>query len=688
MLTNDIIKKIPIFSKYSGHQISDFERIFKMPRKNLLWEVARLNEVLAEYEDSLVTIEEDRIHVPPIAVKDLFAKMAPQMKWYHFQDERLFMIIFYLFLEKEPVSNFHLQDLLKVSKNTVLSDLKELKQFLVNYEVQVAYSRSRGYHLVGLVRALHLLLEATINELLQFASGKWILRYIFYQCHCEFKLEEITQIFVKRTSQDNLHFVGERIEATSYLILALLNVQLPETMAYQSEEQVLIEQTRIMELVDHFVEIYPSLQIEKYFIASRLLGCVQGDYLVEADPDILAIMKQIIELVSAKTGINFNDQADFKRNLYSHLVPAYYRLVFEMKLTNPLKEQILAEYSSLFYLIKKSLSPLRQALGKEISDDEVAYFTMHFGGYVALHQPDQNQRQIVALSVCPNGVSSSVILSSELKALMPEIHFKELHQLDQLNHLDPQEYDLVFSTVFFETDKPLYVTQPFMNPVEKALLKEKVYGEFHLDAGQNSKVDDLMRIIDRYCCINDAGNLRDELTKCLLNSERGYINWEGINLNDLLKEDLIQQCEKVESWSEAIRLAAQPLLKKGYIEATYIEAMIDSVNRSGAYIVLAPHVAVPHAAPDKGVKRLGISLLQLKQAVDFNLDPEDYDEDRQVRLIFVLAAVDSSAHLKALQQLVMILDDESSLQALIEAPNCQAMYEIVCGAIQEEEEND
>ena len=156
-------------------------------------------------------------------------------------------------------------------------------------------------------------------------------------------------------------------------------------------------------------------------------------------------------------------------------------------------------------------------------------------------------------------------------------------------------------------------------------------------------------------------------------------------MNDVLREDLIQTKERVNNWQEAIEIAAQPLLSKGYIETSYIDAMVDSVNRLGAYIVLAPHVAVPHASPEKGVKRLGMSLLRLNEPVDFNLDSEDYDDDRQVQLVFVLAAIDSSAHLKALQQLVMILDDEETIQALIHADNIEEMYQMINECIKEGE---
>lgn len=68
------------------------------------------------------------------------------------------------------------------------------------------------------------------------------------------------------------------------------------------------------------------------------------------------------------------------------------------------------------------------------------------------------------------------------------------------------------------------------------------------------------------------------------------------------------------------------------------------------------------------MNKLGISLLKLNKEVDFNTDEEE-DPDRLVKLIFVLAAVDGEAHLKALMQLSRILDEEKYIDQLINLNN-------------------
>ena len=57
---------------------------------------------------------------------------------------------------------------------------------------------------------------------------------------------------------------------------------------------------------------------------------------------------------------------------------------------------------------------------------------------------------------------------------------------------------------------------------------------------------------------------------------------------DILTEDKIVIKEKVSTWSEAIEIAAQPLLDNHSINNNYVSAMIESVNEMGPYIVIAP----------------------------------------------------------------------------------------------------
>ncbi|WP_427109881.1 PTS sugar transporter subunit IIA [Lysinibacillus xylanilyticus] len=138
-------------------------------------------------------------------------------------------------------------------------------------------------------------------------------------------------------------------------------------------------------------------------------------------------------------------------------------------------------------------------------------------------------------------------------------------------------------------------------------------------------------------------------------------------LTELLTKDTIQLANFVNTWQEAIHLAASPLLKHNKIEARYIEAMIQSIEKHGPYVVITPKVAIPHARHTEGVNELSMSLLSLQKPVLFG--PE-----KPVFLIIVLAAPDSASHLQALVDLTKILQEPNQIDSIID---CQHKDDII-----------
>ena len=89
-------------------------------------------------------------------------------------------------------------------------------------------------------------------------------------------------------------------------------------------------------------------------------------------------------------------------------------------------------------------------------------------------------------------------------------------------------------------------------------------------------------------------------------------------LKDLLTADRIQFTDDKLDWREAIRLASAPLIEDGSITQNYVRAMIDSIETTGPYIVLTPGVALPHARPSEGAKKLAMAMLCSRERIYFN----------------------------------------------------------------------
>ncbi|GAA0316777.1 hypothetical protein GCM10008967_04230 [Bacillus carboniphilus] len=134
-------------------------------------------------------------------------------------------------------------------------------------------------------------------------------------------------------------------------------------------------------------------------------------------------------------------------------------------------------------------------------------------------------------------------------------------------------------------------------------------------------------------------------------------------------ERFISVIDQVDNWEEAVRLSGNLLLLDGKIEPGYIDAMIENIQKLGPYIIIAPKVALPHARPESGVKEKGISVLVLKEPTYFG--------QNEVKLLICLAAVDSSSHLHLLQTIAEWLQDENTLNRIMEAQSVEELHEVL-----------
>lgn len=120
-------------------------------------------------------------------------------------------------------------------------------------------------------------------------------------------------------------------------------------------------------------------------------------------------------------------------------------------------------------------------------------------------------------------------------------------------------------------------------------------------------------------------------------------------------------------WRDAIRISAEPLLRMGKIEESYIEAMISVVEQHGPFINIGPDIALAHARPENGVKEMGVSLMKVEPAINL------VNADHPIQLFFVLAAVDNTKHLQVLKELVTLLENPDHVRKLKNATSVTEM---------------
>ena len=134
----------------------------------------------------------------------------------------------------------------------------------------------------------------------------------------------------------------------------------------------------------------------------------------------------------------------------------------------------------------------------------------------------------------------------------------------------------------------------------------------------------------------------------------------------ILKIENIRTGLAPESKEEAIRRVGQILYDSGYVDVSYIDAMIERENLTTTYMGMG--LAIPHGTSEAkaAVIKSGIAVLQYPEGVEFG--------DEKAHLIIGIAGVGDS-HLEILAKVSEALEDEEVLDRLSKSADASEIYE-------------
>lgn len=386
------------------------------------------------------------------------------------EEERQSMIFLMAFSQIEELSIFHFQEFLQVSKNTILKDIKNLRIYLEKKEVYFEYSRRKGFYLSGDENILRSLAIDFIGKLIVNSNGRRLL-YEGLLTHSTDFYNEVREGFLKTIKDLELMIVPSRFDELAYFLSYLL-CRTKFHQGYVDEgEKIFLQSLIAYKLSRNFLEEFSFIKNsdeEAYYFSILFMTVLQGEvrdrgleFLLECSSDIIHNFEQI-------AAIEFKEYRKLLMNIFHHLVPAYFRIKYNFILSNIIIHEIKEQYHEIFEFTKISLRPLESLLESSIPEEEIGYFTILFGGELNKQRNPKQERAFKALILCPSGISTSLIMKTELEELFPQLEFYEASSIDKLNDKEfDNDYDLIFSSVDVKSDKKVYVINPLMSRIEK-----------------------------------------------------------------------------------------------------------------------------------------------------------------------------------------------------------------------------
>lgn len=574
----------------------------------------------------------------------------------------------------------------KVSKNTVLTDLSQMKLDLKKYSIEVI-SDQNGHHLVGQ--------ELSIRNYaqLQFRQHIGLLNRFFNQIQTLDVFSELMNLSLmlndwikkienrtKRIYTDNMILFFESYYA--FVLYRMMNNKILKYSDFISDaaERKEMEASDEYKLIHSFIIQFgrnlvegtdECLYLESLLLeGQRRIQSVQ--ILGNVKKSVLNVTKEIIQNFKQLSGVHFEDETRLDKDLYIHLLATYYRVKYHHQYVDG-AEQIKKDYPDIYTYTKISVYPFEKLNKEKLNTSEISLIAIYFGAQII----KEHRNEKSALIVCSSGIGTSRFLMAQLNNVFPSLKLIGPISEKEYSSMVSIDEDIVISTINLKkNDKDVIHVDSIMDESSlNELKKELAVRNIIFSKQSTDQMKSLLDVIADNTEIKNISGLIVGLKEVLTFNidpkskiERGYqpMLSELLNLNTITFKSA-----KDLKWEDAIRLAADPLLINGNISESYTDAMIESVNKNGPYINIGSNVALAHARPEAGVNNLSMSVLKLDHPIDL------VDSNHKIQLIFVLAAINSTSHLKALSELASILGDKQKLRELFEARDRNEFLDVI-----------
>lgn len=659
---------------------------FSVSQRTMYNDLIEIDEFLMKHDLASLTRQKGKgvFFYPKQSTKNKIKMLLDQAEFsFHTPEERKNRMLHFFLIRNNYVTIDQVSNFLKVSRNTVINDLKQIKDWLTSFNLSLISYPYKGLKIEGTELAIRKALLAVYREeqrhLLDIPSSESIILSEFLSeadinmlalivSEAEHELQTIIADNSYFRVMLHLGMAIARVKQRRTLEKMPFITGIQETREYQAA-------CKLKEKIDSYFNIdFPENEIG-YFAAQLVSSSLQNTNQLGNINDqwlpLQMITRAFIQAVEKELNVPLMNDAQLFNGLLAHLRPAIYRIKNGTTIDNPVLDQIRDNYTLVHCAVMKTITIIEAELDIIFNEDETAFVTMYVTAALE-RQKKQSRRTPVAIIVCNTGTSTSQMLMTQLKKWF-RIRLIGAFPARQANEIiSRQPIDLVITTVPLELDDVEIIT---VNPVlsQKDLQNLTMVLE-RLD-GPQLLVQDIMKLIEPYCTIHDPTALRNRLKEYFHPEDAmPKINERRANpvLIELLNENLIEVKADIQDRDTAVKRSGELLLKNGLIESEYVDAMVDNVHKNGNYIVIAPGIAMPHARPEYGVKDIGFSIVTLKEPIEFGHRLND-----PVRIVIGFCAVDHQTHLTALSELVDILNQEEKIKAILEATTSKEVMNII-----------
>ncbi|WP_299092257.1 BglG family transcription antiterminator [uncultured Metabacillus sp.] len=337
--------------------------------------------------------------------------------------------------------------------------------------------------------------------------------------------------------------------------------------------------------------------------------------------DVKKLLEQIVEQLGFhKEIINENEQLFV--DLQYHLTFMLNRLLFGLRLKNPLLVDVKRKYPVAYKMAEMAGQVIESKFDVKVSEDELGYLAFYFGVFITQSDAKVKRFQKVAV-VCGTGRGTAKLIAIQLERILNKEATIDLYSDMDVQEEVLNEYDLIFSTVKL----PYETTTPFI------MINE----------------------------IFDEKNVKREIEKTLYKRKIKVKN-EKVNLSvvaELVTEEKFFILDRSKDYHENVRNMVDSLMENGYLDHGFKDRLKERESKGS--MVFDNYIALPHTFNQRSD--------QIELAL--GIFPETVKADgKDLKLVFLLGLPDQQTDhseyliVKIYDEIIRIANDKQLIEKL------------------------
>ena len=164
-------------------------------------------------------------------------------------------------------------------------------------------------------------------------------------------------------------------------------------------------------------------QVEEVYIWLHIKGAKHEKIPFDVSPDrevknreMQQLVNEMIDAFDPEWVYLLKQDEEFLQGLLAHLQPTLVRLMYGMKIQNPILDDIKSGYPDIFEKCKNVAKVLERSAKKPVPEEEIGFLTVHFGAtIVRLQGRKEKLRKVHIGVVCSSGIGISRLMISKLE---------------------------------------------------------------------------------------------------------------------------------------------------------------------------------------------------------------------------------------------------------------------------------